>query len=1050
SVEGQRRVIADALARAGVEPQQISYVETHGTGTPLGDPIEIEALRQVLAPSDTAQSVQKSCAIGSVKTNIGHCDSAAGIAGLIKTVLCLENGTLVPSLHFETPNPELDLERTPFYVNTENRSWEAEHKFAGVSSFGIGGTNAHVILEEAPRSQSSASSRPWQLVTLSSRSEAALERKKEELVQALSRNPAIPLADVAFTLNAGREAFALRQSFVSGNNEEAIAALTGKKERTSHANEREHSVVFLFPGQGKAYDDLGADLYRSEAVFRDVVDRCCGLLLPLIGTDLRELVFTGRDGIDSRVYRPLFWQPAIFVIDYAMAQLWISWGIRPAAMIGHSLGEYVAATVSGVLALEDALKLVVERASATEKLEPGAMLAVPVSEDQIVPYIKDRVSLAAVNGPELCVLAGPVEEIDDLHREIHSLNPIRLEASHAFHSVLVEPIMEPLARIAATVQMGVPKIPYLSNVSGTWMNEDDATDPTYWARHLRSTVRFEDSVRAALTLDNAVLLEIGPGKVLTDLVRRAHPQVVAISSLGGKSAGKALAQAVGKLWCEGIKIDWQKYYSGEKRHRIPLPTYPFERQRFWVDATAIPELITGDDPLAQKDPFEKWFYSTNWKRTNHLPQWSRQAAGESKTWLIFSEAQGIGARLAEKLHEHDCKVREVRHGDVFHQNGTGPVIVSASNAGDFQRLLESFEGRSPECIVWAWTSKGTDAGACFDGLIYLAQALASSTMASPVRLAVVSSGMYRILDEPLSLDEDALTPPLVHVLSKEIPSIRCQNIDVALEEGKTDGRVAEWVLSEIATELKQPVVAYRAGRRWLPIIEQIQPPDTRPESLKRGGVYVITHALQEIGFALADYLARTLGCRVAMMDRTFFPRRDEWEGWVQMQRETDPVSRNIARLRSMPDRISVFTANLFDVAQVARVKRQIEGKMGEINGVFHLDRAAKTGLILGKLDSPSAAVRNDLAELTVLEAAFQDELMLLFSSNLAECGGIGQVDQAARSSLVAHFAERRSAAGHATLAMELGTRSWSGDETGNPDAGSFLSRQLEEKRQRFG
>src|SRR6185437_772423 len=445
-----------------------------------------------------------------------------------------------------------------------------------------------------------------------------------------------------------------------------------------------------------------------------------------------------------------------------------------------------------------------------------------------------------------------------------------------------------------------------------------------------------------------------------------------------------------------------------------------------------------------------WFYSTNWKRTNHLPQWSPQTAGESKTWLIFSEAQGIGARLAEKLREHDCKVREVRHGDVFHQNGTGPVIVSASNAGDFQRLLESFEGGLPECILWAWTSKGTDAGACFDGLIYLAQALASSTMASPVRLAVVSSGMYRILDEPLSFDEDALTPPLLDVLSKEIPSIRCQNIDVALEEGKTDGRVAEWVLSDIATELKEPVVAYRAGRRWLPIIEQIQAPDTRPESLKRGGVYVITHALQEIGFALADYLTATIGCRVAMVDRTFFPRRHEWEGWVQMQGEADPVSRNIARLRSVPDGISVFTANLFDVAPVARVKRQIEAEMGEINGVFHLDRAAKTGLILGKLDSPSAAVRNDLAELTALEAAFQDELMLLFSSNLAECGGIGQVDQAARSSLVAHFAERRSAAGHPTLAVELGTRSWSGDETENPDAGSFLSRQLEEKRQRFG
>jgi len=1053
SVEGQRRVIVDALFRAGVDSHQVSYIETHGTGTSLGDPIEIEALRQAVAGSDPTGNSGKSCAIGSVKTNIGHCDSAAGIAGLIKTVLCLKYRTLVPSLHFEAPNPQLDLEHSPFYVNTQTRPWEADHRFAGVSSFGIGGTNAHVILEEAPPAPSYPSSRPWKLLTLSARNETALERRKKELVEIFSTNRQMSLADTAFTLNAGRETFAVRQSFACSSNEDAIAELTTTKERHSHTNAGEHSVVFLFPGQGKAYPGLGADLYSSEAVFHDTVDRCSETLLPLIGTDLRQLMFTREGKVDSQIYRPLFWQPALFIVDYALAQLWMSWGIRPAAMIGHSLGEYVAATVGGVLSVLDALKLVIERASATEKLESGAMLAVPVSEARILPYIKDRVALAAVNGPELCVLAGPVEEIDGLQRKIHSLNPIRLEASHAFHSVLVEPIMEPLARAAAAVKLSSPKIPYLSNLTGTWMTEDDATDPYYWARHLRSTVRFEESVKIALTLDNAVLLEIGPGKVLTDIVCRTHPQATAICSLGSNPADKALAQALGKLWCQGIKIDWEKFYGGEKRQRIPLPAYPFERQRYWVDATATAVPSTVADPLSAKDSFEKWFYSTNWKRTNQLPPWNPQDAGERKSWLVFSEEQGISKQIAEKLRERNCIVHEVRRGNVFHRNGTGHGTVNPSSAEDFERLLESFSGRLPEHIVWAWNSRedsqdGTNR--CFDGLIYLAQALASSTNAVAVRLTVISSSLYRVLDEHLSFDEDASILGILRVLPKEMPSIICQNVDVYLDHDHNDLQVSEHILAELAAESIEPVVAYRAGRRWVPVVEQIALSDEMETPLRRNGVYAITHALQEIGFALADHLTGTLGCRVAMVDRSFFPRRQEWKQWVQTQGESDPVSRNIARLHSMSDAISVFSATLSEAGQVARVKRQIETELGEIQGVFHLDRAAKTGLIIGKTDSPSAAVLNDLAELAALDSNFPDQLLVLFSSNLAECGGIGQIDQAARSSVIAHSAERRSAADRPALAIELGTRSWSESNAENPDAGSFLSQQLEEKRLRFG
>ena len=367
SVEGQRRVIEQALVNAHIAPQQISYIETHGTGTPLGDPIEIEALRQVFENAEeSAATGEKLCALGSVKTNIGHCDSAAGIAGLIKAVLCLEHRTLVPSLNFEKSNPQLDLDRSQFYVNTETMAWKQTPRLAGVSSFGIGGTNAHVILAEAPSSEATGQSRPWQVLTLSARSESALESRRADLANALRERPDSHLADIAFTLNTGRRGFAFRQSFVCANAEEAITALTSPKEKPVRVVAQERPVIFLFPGQGKAYIDLGYDLYRDEPRFRKEVDYCCSRLVPLIGADLRDLMFARQGEMDASIYRPLFWQTALFTVEYAMAQLWMSWGIKPAAMIGHSLGEYVAATLAGVLELDDALLLVAERARRTE------------------------------------------------------------------------------------------------------------------------------------------------------------------------------------------------------------------------------------------------------------------------------------------------------------------------------------------------------------------------------------------------------------------------------------------------------------------------------------------------------------------------------------------------------------------------------------------------------------------------------------------------------------------------------------------------------------
>jgi malonyl CoA-acyl carrier protein transacylase len=814
---------------------------------------------------------------------------------------------------------------------------------------------------------------------------------------------------------------------------------------------QERPVVFLFPGQGKAYIDLGSDLYSDEPRFREEVDYCCSRLVPLIGTDLRGLMFGRQGGMDAGTYRPLFWQTALFTVEYAMAQLWISWGIKPAAMIGHSLGEYVAATLAGVLELDDALLLLTERARRTEDVEPGAMLAVPAREDEIYPYIKDGISLAAVNGPELCVLAGPTDEIERVSEQIAFLNPIRLDASHAFHSRLIEPLMEPLTRTASGMRLNRPRIPYLSNVTGSWMSDQDAVDPGYWARHLRSTVRFNDSLREALKMPNSVLLEIGPGKVLSELARRTYPESASFASIADEPCGRALAKTVGRLWSEGIAIDWLKYYETEDRRRLPLPTYPFERQRYWVSTQLGSEIPPSRDPLALKDSPDKWLYAPNWKRTNPLPKPESGSNSFAGSWLIFSETEGIGAEIASRLRQSGQTVHEARRGKAFQHNGTGSVTLNASSPEDYQRLLQSLGDNFPQRIIYAWdfSRDGETAPASFDSLIYLAQAVASSEKTASVRMALVTSGLHRVMDEDLDSDHEAAKLGIVHVLPKEAPAIKCQNID--LNEKRMDtGKLTEEILAEFAIETPDTIVAYRHGHRWLPISEQTSMRSNGGHQFRRGGVYLITHALQEIGFALAEHLVREFECKVVLLARSFFPRPQEWDQWVRDQGDNDPISLSIARLRGIGESITVLSADVSDSERLKRAKAQIERDLGAVHGVFHLDKAAKTGLILGKAAPPSDSLRNDLAELAALDQTFGNELLVIFSSNLAESGGIGQVDQAARNAVIAHFAERRAATGRPTVALELGTKAWTETAEENPDSGSFLSQQLEEKRQRFG
>lgn len=597
SVQGEAKAIADALAIANIDPETVTYIEAHGTATPVGDPIEIAALTQVFNASTQKKQF---CAIGSVKTNIGHLDTAAGMAGLIKSVLALEHQEIPPSLHFEQPNPLIHFEQSPFYVNTKLTPWHVQDmpRRAGISSYGVGGTNAHIVLEEAPIRDMTGPSRSWQLLLLSSKTASALETMTNHLATHFKEHRTLSLPDVAYTLQVGRRNFAYRRVVVCQDVQDALSALEIQSEEhvfTSRQELLDRPLAFLFPGQGSQYINMARDLYREETAFREQVDQCADLLQPLLKMDLRTLIYPPPEQEVSAVEQLnqiQYSQVALFVIEYSLARLWMSWGLYPQAMLGHSLGEYVAACLSGVFSLPDILSVVVTRGKLMQSQRTGAMLAVALPEQFIKVLIDGDLCLAAVNGPSQCTVSGSCEAISALQQRLalHHIEYHRLKVSHAAHSSMMDVILDPFIAKVRQIQLKAPQIPYVSNVTGTWIKAEEATDPAYWGQHLRQTVRFSDGLHTLLSDQQYALLEVGPGRTMSTLVRQhpdKGPDRFIITSLRHtrevQSDVAFLLTALGKLWLAGISVDWERFNAHEVRRRVPLPTYPFERQRYWVD-----------------------------------------------------------------------------------------------------------------------------------------------------------------------------------------------------------------------------------------------------------------------------------------------------------------------------------------------------------------------------------------------------------------------------------------------------------------------------------
>lgn len=620
SVEGQVAVVSRALEDAGVRPSDLSYIEAHGTATPLGDPIEVEALRQVFRRETDATGI---CALGSVKSNVGHTVIAAGVAGVIKTALALREERLPGTLYFVSPNPALELEQSPFTVPATLTPWPrgARPRLAGVSSFGVGGTNAHVVLEEAPLpvaaatattesaattaagSAAAAAGEAPELYVLSARSPAALDQATRALVDRLATLDPARLPDAAHTLQVGRRRHAHRRAIVApgaARAQEAVAASDDQAIANGVTPDgRPPRVAFLFPGQGAQYAGMGRELHRHEPAFRDAFDRCAQVARSIAGIELRLGIDGPPDAADpladagEALRQTSLTQPALFATEYALAMLWRSWGIAPDAMVGHSVGEFVAAVLAGVFSLDDGMRLVAARGRLMQALPPGSMLSVRLPSAEVLPRLSARMSVASENAPSLCVVAGPEADVAALQQQLEGEGVAcrLLQTSHAFHSPMMEPAIAPFAELLRDVPLSPPRIPFVSTVTGSWITDAEACDPGYWAQHLRATVRFAPAAATLVEHEGMVLLEVGPRGTLTTLVRQqGQPRkpIRAAASLGtgGACEGERarLLLAVGQLWTWGIEPDWPALRRHQPRRRIPLPAYPFERTRHWVDA----------------------------------------------------------------------------------------------------------------------------------------------------------------------------------------------------------------------------------------------------------------------------------------------------------------------------------------------------------------------------------------------------------------------------------------------------------------------------------
>ncbi|MFS1524194.1 SDR family NAD(P)-dependent oxidoreductase [Microbulbifer sp. 2304DJ12-6] len=1036
SISGQCAAIIDAHTFADIQSDTISYVEAHGTGTPMGDPIEVSALTQAFGQSSNRKGF---CALGALKPNVGHMEAAAGVAGVIKAVMALKHQQIPATLHFEHPNPQINFDDSPFYVVDKLTEWPSgdSPRRAAVSSFGVGGHNGHVVLQEHVDHRHSDPAGEYQLLLLSAKSEGALARNSENLAAHLNANTGINMSDVAYTLAQGRSQLNRRRVVVCRGADDAIAQLSGQggAQMVGTSVGDASKTVFMFPGQGSQHQGMASALYRRGGVFTDTLDRVTALFLPHLGLDLLNLILPS-DGAGNLLNETRYTQPALFAVEYALASQLMHWGIQPAAMIGHSIGEYVCACIAGVMSLEDGVKVIARRASLMFRAEPGDMLSVSLVADELQSYMVEEVDIAAVNAPQLSVVSGPAEAISAMAAKLleADIPHQKLHTSHAFHSRMMTPILDDFAAALSTVEFKAPRIPFISNLSGDWITDAQATDKQYWVDHLRGCVMFADGVAKLKAQKNIVLMEVGPGQTLTQLTRKQNIDSSRVIPCQGKvmsdyNAERELFTAVGKLWLEKGNIDWDKFYLGQQRKKLSLPSYSFERTRFWMHPLAKSELISGSPFEEGRLALTDWFYSRQWQRFavsgRSIVQQREDHGGEH--WLVFADDSENHNEIIEALAEADMHILRVGRGQLM-LDDLRALQINADNPEHYRLLFERLQatGKSINRCIHLWNfqregqrdeSSEEQLNSAFYSLLFLGQAL--SSWGHSLAIDVVSCGVHEVLgDETLQPARAALLGPY-KTIPLEMSHLSCRHIDLDGKFRAADVKqlAAQLLLTENALANSAATVAIRNGYCWSDSIKRTPIEANEPPVLTDRGVYLITGGLGGVGLVFAKYLARRCKARLVLTGRQNMPPEDQWRALANDPDQPEALTgkmKSLLALQAAGAEVMVLAADVNDSEQVQQMLDRTLARFGQLNGVMHSAGTAGDGIMVLKTRAVADTVLRPKVIgtenlLSVFSPYFKNndaDFFILNSSTYSITSGVGQVDYCAANNVMNMLAVR--------------------------------------------
>lgn len=1043
SVEGQAACVAEALEVAGVTADTVDYIECHGTGTYLGDPIEVAALTEAFRRTTPDTGFAR---IGSVKTNIGHLDTAAGVASLIKTTLALHNRQMPPSLNFEAPNPAIDFDTSPFRVNDRLTDWPRRKgpRRAGINSLGVGGTNAHVILEEAPAIAASGESDwPFQLLVLSARTPSALNEASQRLAAHLRAHPEQPLADVAFTLKEGRRAFEHRRVLVAATHDEAATMLEAADPRRVFTQRRvgdTPDVVFMFPGGGAQYPNMARDLYETEPVFAEWMDKGLAILDRLTTVDIRAL-WLPEPGTEAqaaeRLRRPSLQLPLILIVEIALARLWESWGVKPAALIGHSMGENAAACIAGVMTLEGVIGLVHLRGKLFDTVPAGGMLSVPLSETALAPYLGD-LDIASVNAPELTVVSGPDDGLKALAERLKAdgIDTTRIAIDIAAHSKMLEPILADFRAHLAGMTLSPPQIPIISNRSGKPLTAAEATSPDYWVAHLRGTVRFAQGIATLREKADRVYLEVGPGRALSTLAQ-------ANGVMGGQSVPSSLRHpddktsddrhfiaTLGRLWACGAATDWTQLWGEARRHRVPLPTYPFQRARYFIEPGQ-PATIEDAETLPNRHSAVADFgYRLAWRAApaDCLVDVETEL-GPVRTWLVFSDETGLTSALKQRLRAAGHRCISVHAGDAFARTSEDAYTLAPEHGREgYDALIADLVGRglTPDRIVHSWLTTNAETfrpGSSFFhrnmeqgfwSLFFLGQALGEAGLKPLPHLTVLTSGAAQVRKEALPYPEKAAVAGPLRVMPREFPGLTAALLDVTLPEGRRTipADTVNLVLEEILASPGNTVAALRGARRYETRIAPAPLP--QPAPVPQGSVWVVTGGFGGIGVTVAERLMRDHGAKIALIGRSL-PAAGSVRAGV------------LSRLQRL-GQVLPLAADVCNPEDMRAALDRARKELGPIHGVIHAAGTVDDAPLLGKDAGSAASVLSPKVNGTQLLGSLLPDgsvaQIVLFSSTSTLIAPAGQADYVAANEFLNAFAKHRAGGKTRVTAIDWGI--WSG------------------------